>query len=242
MANETTSTGTGAPETSQLGVEIATALATADTTATQRIQELQQVHQARVSQLTRTAAALKALYGANDPAAKAAEANVAAETLTAARVGMAQRQAATQDPQVSASGWALNGRAFDAQLQPMSGFTVFLVDASKRYQHAYGFAYTDTEGYFLLNYAGSDAAAPDKSAKAASAKSDRTVSTPELFVEVANSKGEPVYLSATAFEPVVGSATYLNIVLPSGNVPIGDPPPEIRDLAIPPNRKPSKKN
>ena len=102
MAKKATSTDTDTPDASQLGAEISTALTTADTTAAQRILELQRVRQARVSQLTRTAAALKAQYGANDPGVKAAEANVAAATLTAARISMAQRQAATPDPQVSA--------------------------------------------------------------------------------------------------------------------------------------------
>lgn len=232
MAEKATSTDTGAPDASQLGAEVTTALATADTTAAQCIQGLQFVHQARVSQLTRTAAALKAQYGPNDAGVKAAEANVATATMVAARVGMAQRQADTSDPQVSANGWALHGRVFDAQLQPVSGFTVFLVDGSKTYQQMYGFAYTDDAGYFLLNYAGPDTEAQNKSAKAASA--------PDLFVEVANAKGEPVYLSTTSFQPAAGVTTYLNIVLSAGNEPIGDPPAAIRDVAIPP-KGPGKK-
>jgi hypothetical protein len=146
---------------------------------------------------------------------------------------MAQREAATPDPQVSANGWALHGRVFDSQLQPMSAFTVFLVDRSKTYQQAYGFAYTDADGYFTLNYASPNVAAHDKSTQSASA--------PDLYVEVSNAKGEPVYLSTTPFQPAAGGATYLNIVLPSGNVSIGDPPPRIRDVAVPPMRKPGKK-
>ena len=81
MAKKATLTDTDTPDASQLGAEISTALTTADTTAAQRILELQNVRQARVSQLTRTAAALKAQYGANDPGVKAAEANVAAEAV-----------------------------------------------------------------------------------------------------------------------------------------------------------------
>ena len=149
---------------------------TADTTAAQRIQDLQQVHQARVSQLTRTAVALKAQYGANDSGVKAAEANLATATLTAARIGMAQRQAATNDLQVCEVVGAARPRlrctaSADVRLHG------FLVGASKTYQQQYGFAYADAGGYFLLNYAGSDAAAQDKSAKAAPA--------PDMFVEVA---------------------------------------------------------
>ena len=233
MAKKATSTDTDTPDASQLGAEISSALTTADTTAAQRILELQNVRQARVSQLTRTAAALKAQYGANDPGVKAAEANVAAATLTAARISMAQRQAATPDPQVSANGWTLHGQVCDAQLQTMSGFTVFLVDASKTYQQAYGFAYTDADGYFLLNYAGPDAAAQDKPAN--------TASSLELFVEIANATSQLVYLSQEIFQPVVGGASYLNIELPVGNQPIGDPPAQIRDVAVPPKEKSSKK-
>jgi hypothetical protein len=233
MAKRATTTDTDAPDASQLGAEISTALTTADTTAAQRILELQRVRQARVAQLTRTAAALKAQYGASDSSVKAAEANVAAATLTSARIGMAQRQAATPDPQVSANGWTLHGQVCDAQLQPMSGFTVFLADASHTYQQVYGFAYTDAVGNFQLNYAGLDPVEQDKSAKAAA--------TPDLFVEVANAKGELVRLSPTPFQPTAGGATYLNIMLLAGNESSVDPPAQIRDVAIPPKEKTSKK-
>jgi hypothetical protein len=233
MAKKATSTDTDTPDASQLGAEISTALTTADTTAVQRILELQRVRQARVAQLTRTAAALKARYGTSDPSVMAAEANVAAATLTAARIGLAQRQAATPDPQVSASGWTLHGQVCDAHLQPVSGFTVFLADASKTYQRAYGFAYTDAAGNFQLNYAGLDSVEQDKSAKAAS--------NPDLFVEVANAKGELVPLSPTPFQPTAGGATYLNIMLLAGSDPSADPPAQIRDVAFPPKSKTRKK-
>jgi hypothetical protein len=233
MAKRATTSDTDAPDTSQLGAEISRALATADTTAVERILELQRVRQARVAQLTRTAAALKAQYGASDASVMAAEANVAAATLTAARIGMAQRQAATPDPQVSANGWTLHGQVCDAKHQPMSGFTVFLADASHTYQQAYGFAYTDAVGNFQLNYAGPDPVEKDKSTKAAS--------IPDLFVGVSNAKGELVRLSPTPFQPTAGAATYLNIMLLSGNESSVDPPAPIRDVAIPPKNKPSKK-
>ena len=71
--------------------------------------------------------------------------------------GRAGRHGTTGDVDCRAAcsrrnGWALHGRVFNTQLQPISGLTVFLVDASKTYQQAYGFAYTDDTGYFLLNY------------------------------------------------------------------------------------------
>jgi hypothetical protein len=97
---------------------------------------------------------------------------------------------------------------------------VFLADAEKAYQRAYGFAYTDNTGYFLLNYPGP-------------ASADRQAPAPQLFLEVADAKAQPVYLSTTPFQPAPGTVTYQNVILPSGDQPIGNPPNPIRKTAMP---------
>jgi len=117
----------------------------------------------------------------------------------------------------------------DAQQQPVSGFTVFLVDANKTYLQAYGFAYTDDTGYFLLNYAG-----PGSVQDSSETKTSADI-PPQLFIEIVDTKALPVHLSTTDFRPIVGTATYRNITL--GNQPIGDPPPDIRDVALPSKKK-----
>jgi hypothetical protein len=221
MATDSRNTNSGIPDASELGKELVAGLASADTTAAQRVQDLQWIHQARASQLSRTAASLKAKYGADDSRVKTAEAAVAAANLAAARITMVHQQVTTPEPEVEQGGWALHGRVFEPALKPVSGFTVFLVDAAKAYEQAYGFAYTDDTGYFLLNYAGSDPASRGKSA-------NETQAQPELFVEITDSKAKPVYLSPTAFQPVPGSATYQNIVLPADDQAIGAPPAQIR--------------
>lgn len=228
--SRTTTSGTP-PDMSDIGNQVTSNLTSADDIAAQRVQTLMWVHQARAAQLSRTAATLKAQYGPNDPGVKSAEAAVAAANADAARVGVVHQQVTTPEPQVASSGWALHGRVFDPDLKPVSGFTVFLVDAAKAYQQTYGFAYTDDTGYFLLNYAGSSPASRGRSATATQAQ-------PELFVEITDSKAKPVYLSPTAFQPVLGSATYQNIALPAGDQAIGAPPPQIRKVALP---KPKKK-
>jgi hypothetical protein len=233
MATDSRNTNSGIPDASELGKELAAGLASADTTAAQRVQDLQWIHQARASQLSRTAASLKAQYGADDSRVKTAEAAVAAANLAAARITMVHQQVTTPEPEVAQDGWALHGRVFDPELKPVSGFTVFLVDAAKAYQQAYGFAYTDDTGYFLLNYTGSDPASRDKSATATQAQ-------PELFVEITDSKARPVYLSPTAFQPVLGSATYQNIILPADDQAIGAPPAQIRKVALPKRKKKKK--
>jgi hypothetical protein len=219
MGTSPQSTG---PSTDQLTKALGTTLATADTSVASAAANLKLVHQARLSQLTRTAAALKAQYGAGDSRVVSAEAAVTARAATVARISMAGQQAATPAPAVVAPGWALHGRVYNAQLQPAAGLTVFLVDSKKAFQEQYGFVYTNDTGYFLLNYV------PPAGQAAASVS---------LYVEIANQKAEPVYLATTAFRPAAGSTTYQNITLPAGEKPLGDPPPEIRKIAMP--RQPS---
>jgi len=211
---------------SQVREALDKALPSADSTVTQSVQHLQLVHQARVAQLSRTAASLKAQFGTKDSRVIDAEAAVAAETTTAGRVSMVSRQIATPAPQVSAGGWVLHGRVFNAQLQPAARYTVFLVDSKKNYQQQFGFAYTDNTGYFRINY-------PGTGSKSETAGSATEFQVQQLFVEVANPKAQPVFLSTTAFQPAAGSVTYQNITLPAGEKPLGDPPPAIRKVALP---------
>jgi hypothetical protein len=121
-----------------------------------------------------------------------------------------------------AGGWALYGHVFDAQLAPVSAYTVFLVDDRNAWQSVYGFACTAADGSFQLSFQDSS---PQGSAKSPAA--------PQLFVEIVNDKALPVYLSTTPFQPKAGAATYQDITLPTGAPIIGDPPAEIRAIAIP---------
>lgn len=242
--NSKTTTSSAPADMADIGNQITSNLAAADGIAAQRVQTLAWVHQARAARLSRTAASMKAQYGPNDPGVKSAEAAVAAATATAAQVAVVHHQVTTADPQVAANGWALQGRVFDDQLAPVSGYTVFLVDTAKTYQQAYGFAYTDSTGYFLLNYAGPAGASGQTpaavSGQTPSEAAPQAAATPELFVEVVDTKAQPVFLNTSAFRPIIGSATYQNVVLPVGQQPIGDPPPEIRQVAMPEATKKGK--
>lgn len=234
MASESkTTTTSSAPDTSALGNQVESNLAAADSSVAQRVQALAWVHQARTAQLSRIAANLKAQYGANDAGVKSAEAAVAAAKEDAARAAAVHQQVTTAEPDVAPKGWALHGRVLNAQLAPVSGYTVFLVDSTKSYQQAYGFAYTDSSGYFLLNFSGSNTTTE--------ASATGTHAAGELFVAVADKKAQPVYLSATPLQPVIGSATYQNIQLPSSTQPIGDPPSQIKNVAFPPSTSSKRK-
>jgi hypothetical protein len=191
-------------------------LASADAQVLQGIQTHLTVQQARLSQANRTVAALTAKYGAGDPRVTTAKASVAARATAIGRISLVRQQVATPAVAVAATDWALQGRVVTASLQPASRYTVFLVNAAKAFQPAYGFAYTDSTGYFLLTFAGG------------LPKSDL-----QLFVEVADTNANPVYLGTTPFQPVLASAVFQNIVLPAGGQPIGDPPAAIRAVALP---------
>jgi hypothetical protein len=104
-------------------------------------------------------------------------------------------------PRVKAvqSGWALQGRVFNAQSQPVAGFSVFFVDPNGKYIQQYGFAYTDNSGQFQLTYSGGNGSAPAPST---------------FFLEVANTAGTPVYRAPNPFQPNYGGSTYQNITLP----------------------------
>jgi len=216
-ASNPQATGPSATRTT-VNSDAATALASVDSTASQRVQTLGQVHQARVAQLTRTAAAVVKQYGAGSTQAKAAEAAVSASKITVARIAVIHRQvSAPAPPQVAAGGWALYGHVYTSALAPAVAFTVFLVDEQNAYQKEIGFAYTAGDGSFRLNYQ------PSANAPA----------VPQLFLEIANAKAQPVYLSTTAFQPQTGVATYQDITLPADEPVLGDPPPDIRAIAMP---------
>jgi hypothetical protein len=232
-----TTTTTSAATAAKISSDATTALSAADATASQRVQNLNLVQQARLAQLTRTAASISARYGAGSPEAAAAEAKVTASKATIARVATVSQQVSSTAPQVSATGWALYGHVYNAQLQPVSAYTVFLVDAKKAYQSAYGFSYTDSTGYFLISFAGDPASSQNQSQQSSQLGSAGAPPPPQLFIEIANSNALPVYLSATAFQPTLGTATYQNITLPAGEPPIGDPPAEIRSIALPPTQR-----
>jgi hypothetical protein len=223
MSTDSSTTGNipPTPTPAQISDTTSAALASADAGSSQTVLNLQMVHHARLSQLKRTADALKKQLGPDDPTVKEAEAAVEVGSAKVARISVIHQELDTPIPQVAADGWALHGRVYSSDLKPHAKFTVFLVDSQKTYQEAFGFVYTDNTGYFLFNVAGAKTTQP-------------------LFLAMTNTKGEPIFLSATPFQPATASVTYQNITLPSGAHPLGDPPQAIRDVALPSRKsKPS---
>jgi hypothetical protein len=204
---------------------VAGVLGSADSSVADALQNITLVHQARLSQQKRALNLAVTQYGATSAEARSAQLVATSTERTTARLHLTTQQATTTPPTVAANGWALHGRVLDGDLKPLADYAVFLVDHQKNYVSEYGFAYTDSTGYFLMNYAGT--ATGSSASKQAAGKAD-------VFLEITNPKAEPVYLSTTAFQPVTGTATYQNITLQQGAPAIGNPPQEIRNVAMPP--------
>lgn len=226
------------PAPDQIDASINTALGAGDDGATQSLQHLRLVHEARLSQLKRTAATLKQ-GGASAADVQAAEAAVNMATARIASISAVHQQATTPAPQVSATGWALYGRVLNSSLQPVAQLTVFLTDANKTYQSNFGFSYTDSTGQYLINYAG-DSGTPQRKA---TAKATAAAASLELYIGIVNADGNPIYPEPgkpnPPFTPTPGVATYLDVILPAGEKPVGDPPSFIREIALPQVKKKS---
>ncbi len=228
MSTTTTLDPTSA--SAQLTATLRAVISSADTDSAAAVQNLGLVHQARLSSQTRAATLAAAQYGKDSTQAKAAQSAIDATKTAVARTQLASLQINTPQPTVAASGWALHGRVLDSSLAALPQYTVFLVDEQKAYLREYGFAYTDSTGYFLINYAPST-----QGGTQGDAARDASAAVPSIFLEVANQKSEPVYLSTAAFAPVLGQATYQTITLAAGEPILGDPPEEIKRVAMPPD-------
>lgn len=222
----------------QLGdTALTSALSSADAGQSDALQNFALIRQARLAQQTRALNAAVVQYGGDSTQAKAAQSVVTASERTAARLQLFLQKAATPQVAVAAQGWALHGRVYDSNLKPLADYAVFLVDEQKNYLASYGFCYTDGTGYFLINYAGAAAASSDQASGSSSEPRAHASAGPALFVEITNPKARPVYLAGAPFQPVPGTATYQVITLPPGEPVLGNPPGEIRKVAIPPRKR-----
>jgi hypothetical protein len=243
----------------------------ADTRSAGSVATLGLVQQARLSRLNRDAAAAVATYGQGSSQAAAAQAAVAATQTASSRLTILHQQLTTPPPKVAAAGWALHGRIYDSNLNPLASYTVFLVDSQNNYLSDYGFSYTDSTGYFLINYDGAKKADVTQSAPAQPAGTAQTTTTalagqttatapssaatganpqtsttaqapaaaaaPLAYLQIADDKANPKFLSKTAFTPSTGQATYQVITISADAAPLGDPPAAVRAEALPPARK-----
>lgn len=245
-----TQQGTSTGSTANVSERLNASMTNAGSALQKSVGGLATVHTARLAQQQRYAASLEKEYGPNDSGTKAAKAKVAATKLVIARTTAAQQQTKRPSLALNANQWALQGNVYDANSQPISKLTVFLVDAEKAWQRQFGFAYTDANGYFLLRNNPSQSSTSTGAATGAATGASTSAATGTApadtprdsaignqtgtyYIEIADDRGQPIWIDKTAFTPVLGQASYRKITLKSQS-PLGDPPRPIHEVAIPP--------
>ncbi len=180
----------------------------ADALATQTLTGLAQVRQARINQQQRQLASLTAQYGPTDPGVTALTASIVAQNSFAAVLGATRDIATTATPIAPAAGWILQGCVRDDTLSPIPRFTVRLIDGTKSWISAYGYAYTDASGNFSLS----------------SASGQTPATTPlTAYLEVLNEDARPVFMDSATFTIALGGTLYRDIILAS-QTPLGGSP------------------
>ena len=207
---------------SELDSGITTGLTAADSLSTSRLENLGLVHQARLTQLTRTVNSLTAQYGADAKQVVAAKAAVAATQAVVARVLLVQQQTAETAPSVTSAGWAVWGHVYDSASKPLNGYCVFLIDEQKNYQNSYGFQFTGSDGAFAINYAGTTQPGAEAAA-----------TPPVVYLAITNAKAQLVSEGAKPLALIIGSALYVDTTLAAGEPVLGDLPAEIKRVAQP---------
>jgi hypothetical protein len=71
------------------------------------------------------------------------------------------------------------------------------------------------------------------SSSSSPSKSASATSTPQAFIQVCDTSANPVLSSSTPLAPVTGQATYQVLTLSASGQSLGDPPAEIRAVAMP---------
>lgn len=193
-----------------------------DPQTAQQLTGLTQIRQARLSQQQRQAATLATEFGADDADVVTLNASIGVQQSFSSVLGVARDIATIAAPTVPTNGWALHGHIRDNKLQPIATLTVCLADEQKNFLSAYGYAYTDDTGYYMITYT------PDPSTPAPAPLS--------AYLEILNSSGQAIYIDSAAFTLNPGTSLLRDLMLTS-QTPLGGPPPGTPPVKIPKPKK-----
>ena len=195
-----------------------------DSQTAQQLTGLTQIRQARLSQQQREVATLTTQYGADDADVVTLNTSIGVQQSFASVLGATRDIATIVAPTVPANGWVLHGHVRDNKLQPIATLNVCLADEQKNFLSAYGYAYTDATGYYIITYT------PDPSAPAPAPLS--------AYLEILNSSGQAIYIDSAAFTLTSGTSLLRDLLLTS-QTPLGGPPPGTPPVKVPKPKKPA---
>ena len=197
--------------------------------ATQQLNGLTLIRQAKINQLQRQVTSLAAQNGATDPTVIALQATIETQPTLVAQLGAAKTLVSTNTPTVPAGGWVIYGYVRDQNLQPIAQLSVLLVNEQKVWLRGFGYAFTSETGYFEIDYS-PPTAVLKKRVRAETKTPAETVSSVistaavTAYLEVLNQKRQPLYIDSSSFSIAVGNALYRDVILTS-QTPLGTAPP-----------------
>jgi hypothetical protein len=173
-------------------------IADSDGARASRLGTMDLVLQARAAALERE---LETLNRFEDPGAARVEEAMRETTARAQQLRLQAAQARLVAPRPPEDGTAVHGHVLDAELAPVAGASVYLVDAQDNRVRGVS-AETDESGYFALEYT------PPASKRGASA--------PEVRVRVATRSARVLGEEAEPRRLAAGAVEYAEIVLAQG--------------------------
>lgn len=179
----------------------------------QALEILAQEHAARAERLGGAEARLAARLGSEHPQTLAArQAAVAAAVAKTSLQRLALRESTRPAPKPHE--WVVFGRVIDAAGEPVGRVRVRVFDRDRKYDDLLGDTTTDEHGDFSVVYHERDFLEAGEG-------------LPELYVRVADARGNELYSSRDSVRAQAGRAEYFEIVL-SRNVPKPQPTPKPR--------------
>ncbi len=184
-----------------------------------------EIHQQRAARLAGAAARLQKALGEADPRVVALrQAGAASEQLYASANAEAAREA--RRPKAGPHEWVVFGRVLDAAGQPAAGLVVRVFDRDRKYDDLLGETTTDEHGDFAAVYHERDFLEAGEG-------------LPELYVQVEDARGRPLYSSRDQLRYNAGRLEYFEIALPS--VATGAPRPAAKGRPVKSKPAPSRK-
>jgi hypothetical protein len=203
-----------------------TLLPSADAARVSGLRGLQLLRDARNSGQARTAAQLKAKYGAADPRTIAMQRRVDLDAAFVQHLGAEAERAATPPVVAPAGTYIVHGRVRDPSLAGAGKYVVTLTHAPGEDDNGPRSKPTDDTGYYKITITGVDQTAPqpqpDPNAEGdvamesmAVPKSQQPKPGPRVasvYLRVLDAKGRPVHDDSRALTPRSGAADYVEMV------------------------------
>jgi hypothetical protein len=169
------------------------------------------VRRAREASLKREEARLAKKHAAGHPRRAYIAGRLAANAGFVRDLDLEASRARTDIPKVAPNGWAVHGYVRDKDLKPVAGLTVALYDGRANWVEQFGYACTDSNGYFRIE-----------------TQEVGAVDGP-LYLRVLTGQAAHLYADKSPLTPLGGALEYREIILAEGAQACAPPTTSPRD-------------